>query len=130
MIADERCGRFRAEVDISLVDHDRRIGPLAHEPFDLRARQGDPRGGVRVGDDDGAAPAKIIVDTNAHLGVERDRLMVNAPQPAEDGIEAVGDVRKKHGFGLLKQPGEGVSEHLVRAVADKDLPRRDPVIFG
>ena len=130
MVTDQGNGRVRAEVDIGLVDYDRRIRSLAHEPFDLRAGQGDPRGGVRIGNDNRATPNTIIGDANAHLGIERDGLMVNAQQPAVDGIEAVGDVRKQNGLGLLEQRREGVCEHLVRAVADKDLLGRDPVIFG
>ena len=68
-----------------------------------------------------APSVKIVCDADAHLGVERDRLMVNAQQPAVDGIEAVGDVRKQDGARLFQQRREGVSKNLVRAVADEDL---------
>ncbi len=56
--------------------------------------------------------------------------MIDSQEPAIDGIEAVGDVRKQHGLGLLEQPGKGVGEHFIGAVADEDLVGLNPVIVS
>jgi hypothetical protein len=52
--------------------------------------------------------------------------VIDAVEAAIDRVEAVGDVRKQDRLLVLEQRHEGVRQHLVRAVADEDLLRRQP----
>jgi hypothetical protein len=56
-----------------------------------------------------------------HGGIERHGLVGDAEQAAIDGVETVGDIGEEQRRIMLQQSGEGVRQHLVRAVADEHL---------
>jgi hypothetical protein len=92
--------------------------------------RGRPGRRVGVGDNDRAAPIEVIVDADAHLGVEWNGLVVDSQQATPDRIKAVSDVGEANRFGLLQERREGMRQDLVRAVADKYLLGRYFVIGG
>ncbi|OIQ73685.1 hypothetical protein GALL_446770 [mine drainage metagenome] len=110
---DQRDGGLGPEIHIGLIDHHRRVGMAGQEFGDVGAAQGDPGGGVGIGQDDRAGRALIVGDPHPERRVQRDGLGRDPEQPRIDGIEAVADVRVLKRRVVLEQGREGMGQHLV-----------------
>ncbi len=88
---------------------------------DLGTRQRRPDRRVGIGQDDRAGGTAIIGDADPHGVIQRHSCVNDIEQPAPDRIKTVGYVREKQRRVMLQQSGEGMRQHLVRAVADEDL---------
>ena len=97
---------------------------------DLGPRQRDPRRRVRIGQDDRAGRPAIVGHADLHGLIERHCLMRDTEQAAIDRVETVGDVREQQRRIMLQESGEGVGQHLVRAIADEHLFRPHVVVGG
>ena len=95
------------------------------QPFYLGERQQLPGRCVRVGEDDPAVVARVVVDADLELLAEWNGDAVDTVQLAIHRVEAVGDVRQQERLIVLEQRHEGMREHFVRTVADEDVARTD-----
>lgn len=127
---DVDCG----EIDVGLVNGDHDIASRCCQTFDFRQRQEPARGRVGVGENDAACSGcfvrQVVIDIDAEFVVNGDLLRRNAVERAICWIEAVGDVREQDGTGsailfVLQEAQENVSQHLVGAIADKNLRGSD-----
>ncbi|MNQ79015.1 hypothetical protein D3C85_939440 [compost metagenome] len=123
-------GSLATEVDVSLVHHHHRIRIGLQQLFHRLQRQQATGGRVRVGEDDAAVGARIVLDADLELLIQRHRLEGDAIEPAVDRVEAVGHIREQQGLAVLEQAVEGVGQHLVRAVADEYLTRLHAIVIG
>ena len=121
MRGDQRNRGFGAEIDVGLVDHHGHVRMLSSRVAISARDSATPVGAFGLGDDDRAGRPAIIGDADPHGLIERHGLVGDAEQAAIDRIEAVGDVGEQQRRIMLEQRGEGVRQHLVRAVADEHL---------
>jgi len=127
--ADQADRALAAKVDIGFVDDHDRIGVVFEQAFDFAQGQQTPGRRVRIRENDPAVgAADVIIDTDAEMLIERHDAGLDAVQPAIDRVEAVGDVREKQRRVVLEERHECVGQHLVRAVANEHLGRRDAVV--
>jgi imidazoleglycerol-phosphate dehydratase len=123
MAIDQCDRRFSAEVDIGLIDDDRRLRMQSEQAFDRDQRHQLASRGVGVGDDDAAIRARIVVDVDSKVVTERNRDVLDSVQLAIDRVEAVTDVGHQDRHFVLEQRHENMRQHFVGAVAEKDLRR-------
>jgi hypothetical protein len=123
-------GAVAAEVDVGLVDDDHRVGMLVQQGFNALQRQQAAGGRVRVGEDDAAIRAPVVLGANLEGVTQGDGFVGDAVQAAIDRIKAVGDVREEDRAVVLQQGQKDMRQDFVRAVADEDLWRADAVVVG
>ena len=128
MARDKGQGALRAEIDIGLVNHHRRIGMHGQQPLDRLQPQPDPGGRIGIGQDYGSGCAAIVLDIDPHRAIQRHGFIGNVEQPAIGGIETVGDVGKQQRAVMPEQSGKGMGQHLVRTIADEHMIARHPMI--
>src|SRR5690606_3931467 len=85
---------------------------------------------VGVREDNAAVVRRVICEVDGEVFAQRNFAGRYAKQLAIKFVEAVGDVRKQQGLGLLKKRHKGQSQHLVGTIADKDLLRLHRIIFS
>jgi len=103
---------------------------VAQQGFHAGQRQVHARGRIGIRKDDGAARPPVVLRTDAHGLVERDRAVIDAVQLAIHGIEAVADVGEQQRRVMLEQGHEGQRQHFVGTVADKHLLAAQAVVGG
>ena len=91
------------------------------QAFDFSERQQLPGRGIRVGNDDAAVFARVVVDTDFEVVVESDGNAFNAVQTAVNRVKAVGDIGQQNRLVVFEQGHEGVCQHFVGTVTNKDL---------
>ena len=127
---DQRQRAFAAEVDVGLVDDDDAAGIAPDEAFDVGERQGQPRGSVGIGDEDGFVQADVVAHVHRKVFAQRNLFARHAVQRREDLVKTVGDVGEGGGVPGVAEGREGEVEDLVGTVGAQDLFGREMVDFG
>ena len=85
--------------------------------------QGQTRGGIGVGNDDGLVFAVVIGGVQREILFQGNDIAGDVEQPAPDAVAAVGDVGIGQRVALIAERPEREEEVLVAAVAGHDLIR-------
>ena len=123
VLVDEGHAAFPAKVHIGLVHNDHVVGVGFQDALYGTAGQGQTRGGIGVGNDDGLVSAVVIGGVQREILFQGNDIAGDVEQPAPDAVAAVGDVGIGQRVALIAERPEREEEVLVAAVAGHDLIR-------
>ncbi len=122
--------RLGTEVHIGLIDHHQGLGACDQELLDDTARHRTTGGRVGVRKDHCTRGGWHGRKLNLEVIVELQCLVRQAIEPAVTGVKAVGDVGKHQGLAVVEQPLKDKGEHLIGAIAGKDMVGRQAMQGG
>ena len=92
VLVDEGHAALPAKVHIGLVHNDHVVGVGFQDALYGTAGQGQTRGGIGVGNDDGLVSAVVIGGVQREILFQGNEIAGDVEQPAPDAVAAVGDV--------------------------------------
>ena len=119
-----------AEVHIGLVHHHHRLRVGVCNLPEGVERQVPAGGGVGVGDDHAAVAPQKLLHRHTEILVQGNLPVVQAEELSVDRVKAVCNVGEHHSLPRGKEGVEAHGQHLVGAVAHKDLLRAQAVVGG
>ena len=130
VFSDEGDSAFSAKVHVGLVDHHHIVRVGGGDPLDVSQGNGQPGGGVGIGNENGFMDAHIVLHPKGKVLRQGNRLIGNAVQICEDRIETVGDVRECGGTVPVAEGHEGEIQNFITAVGKENFVFLNAVVFA